>query len=119
MALRKVKLELARDTEFPDGSAERGYEFYAPLTAEGHLDREESHTCADQCTVHRFWLGEGDERGHLIHRGSGWAFHYEDVDADPDEPLFKLDRHTIIPGEYLSVTEHDGVLRTFRVVYVR
>ncbi len=119
MALRKVKLELARDTEFPDGSAERGYEFYAPLTAEGHLDREEWHTCADQCTVHRFWLGEGDERGHLIHRGSGWAFHYEDVDADPDEPLFKLDRHTIVPGEYLSITEHDGVLRTFRVVYVR
>jgi hypothetical protein len=119
MALRKVKLELARDTEFPDGSAERGYEFYAPLNTEGHLDRDEWHTCADQCTVHRFWLGEGDERGHLVHRGSGWAFHYEDVDADPDEPLFKLDRHTIISGEYLSITEHDGVLRTFRVVYVR
>ena len=63
MALRKVKLELARDQEFPDGSAERGYEFYAPLNAEGHLDREEWHDCADQCTVHRFWLGEGDERG--------------------------------------------------------
>ncbi len=119
MTLRKVKLELARDADFPEGSGERGYEFYAPLNGDGHLDRDEWHGCADQCTVHRFWLGEGDERGHLIHRGSGWAFHYEDVGADPDEPLFKLDRHTLIPGEYVSIIEHDGIQRTFRVAYVR
>ena len=119
MTLRKVKLELARDSDFPEGSGERGYEFYAPLTADGHLDRDEWHSCPDKCTVHRFWLGEGDEHGHLVHRGSGWAFHYEDVGADPDEPLFKLDRHTMIPGEYVSITEHDGVQRTFRVAFVR
>ena len=71
------------------------------------------------CTVHRFWLGEGDERSHLVHRGGGWAFHYDDEPADEDEPLFKLDRHTLVQGEYVSVTEHDGVRRTFRVVSVR
>lgn len=95
-----------------------GYEFYAPLNAEGHLDRDEWRTCSNQCTVHRFWLGEGDEHGHLVHRGSGWAFHYEDVGADDDEPLFKLDRHTLIPGQYISIAEHNGVQRTFRVAYV-
>lgn len=118
MALRKVRLELARDPEFRDGSVQRGYEFYAPLTADGQLDRDEWQTCAEQCTVHRFWLGEGDEHGHLVPRGRGWAFHYEDIDADEDEPLFRLDRHTLIAGEYVSITEHDGVQRTFRVAYV-
>ena len=118
MALKHIRLELARDSEFPDGSAERGYEFYAPLSADGHLDREEWKNCADQCTVHRFWLGEGDERGHLVHRGGGWAFHYEGTDVDPDEPLFKLDRHTLVQGEYVSILEHDGVQRTFRVAMV-
>jgi hypothetical protein len=30
-----------------------------------------------------------------------------------DEPGFKLDKHRIVPGEYISFREHDGVLRTF------
>ncbi len=29
--LRQVRLELARDHEFPNGSRERGYDFIAPL----------------------------------------------------------------------------------------
>lgn len=119
MPLRHIRLELARDHDFPDGSVERGYEFYAPLTEDGHFDAEEWKQCKADCTVHRFWLGEGDERGHLVHRGSGWAFHYDGEPADEDEPLFKLDRHTLVQGEYVSVMEHDGMLRTFRVVSVR
>lgn len=119
MTLRHIRLELGRDKDFPEGSVERGYEFAAPLNDEGHLDRDEWHDVRDQCTVRRFWHNEADEHGHLIHRGSGWAFHYEDEEPEPDEPLFKLDRHTLVEGEYVSITEHDGVLRTFRVVRVR
>lgn len=91
MALRHIRLELVRDRDFPDGSAERGYEFHAQLT----------------------------DDGHLVHRGRGWAFHCDDEPAEEDEPLFKLDRHTLVEGEYVSITEHDGVLRTFRVVRLR
>ena len=69
MALRKEKLELARDAEFANGS----------------------------CRV----------------------FDYEDVDADPDEPLSKLDRHTLVQGGYISILEHDGVQRTFKLAFVR
>ncbi|MBT3399881.1 MAG: hypothetical protein HOL07_05815 [Rhodospirillaceae bacterium] len=119
MTLRHIRLELGRDHDFPEGSVERGYEFAAPLTDDGHLNRDEWHDVRDQCTVRRFWHNEPDEQGHLVHRGSGWAFHYEDEPADEDEPLFKLDRHTLVEGEYVSITEHDGVLRTFRVVQVR
>ena len=31
MSFNKIRLELARDHDFPDGSRERGYEFSAPL----------------------------------------------------------------------------------------
>ena len=119
MPLCKIRLELARDKDFPDGSVERGYELIAPLTADGHFDSAEWKNQKDKCTVRRFWHNEPDEHGHLAHRGSGWAFHYDDEPADEDEPLYKLDRHTLVQGEYISVMEHDGVLRTFRVVRVR
>jgi len=118
MPLRTVRLELARDHDFPEGSAARGYEFVAPLTDDGHLDAEEWRAHKDRCTVRRFWENEGDENGHLQHVGQGWHFRYDGHPTDDDEPLFKLDRHSIVQGEYLSVTEHDGVLRTFRVVRV-
>jgi hypothetical protein len=35
------------------------------------------------------------------------------------KPGFKFDRHYFVPGEYVSVTEHDGVMRTFRIIWVR
>ena len=74
MALRRVRLELARSAEFPEGSAQRGYEFVAPLSDDGHLDAAEWRTQRDACTVHRFWLG-ADEYGRLVHhRGGRSAF---------------------------------------------
>jgi len=41
MAVKRIRLELARDHEFPRGSSERGYEFAAPLNGAGHLVSEE------------------------------------------------------------------------------
>ena len=35
-----------------------------------------------------------------------------------EEPIFKLDKHAFTVGEYISVTEHDGVARPFRIVAV-
>ncbi len=119
MTLYHVRLELARSKEFPEGSARHGYEFTAPLDAGGHLDGEAWKTAKAQCTVRRFTAGKDDEKGRLIHVGKGWHFDYVAKVSDDDEPLFKLDRHTIKQGEYLSITEHDGVMRTFRIVSVR
>ena len=58
-----------------------------------------------------------EENGHLKDVGRGWHFDYEDGYED-DEPLYKLDRHQIRTGEYLSVTEHDGVTRPYRIASV-
>ena len=119
MALFHVRLELARSKEHPNGSAQHGYEFVAPLDGQGHLSAEEWKKSKAKCTVRRFTAGADDEKGLLIDVGRGWNFDYDAHSRDDDEPLFKLDRHTIKQGEYLSITEHDGVMRTFRVVSVR
>lgn len=119
MALNTVRLELARNPDFPDGSSEHGYEFTAPLDGEGLLDHEAWQAARKQCTVRRFWDGQPDETGHLVHtRRRTWAFHYDGHDDDDDEPIFKFDRHHFVEGEYVSITEYDGVQRTFRVAKV-
>jgi len=119
--LRRVRLELARDHEFPNGSSERGYDFIAPLDRKGHVELAAWKDLKDRCRVRRFWPGEAEEVGHVMHkRGNVWAFHY-DIHGDPthDEAGFRFDSHAFIPGEYVSIKEQAGVLRTFRVVSVR
>ena len=37
MPLKKIILELARTPEFPNGSSTHGYEFVAPLDADGMI----------------------------------------------------------------------------------
>lgn len=120
MALKKVRLELARDHDFPMGSRARGYEFVAPLDADSNLAPEEWRSHRDRCRVRRFWEGEGDEIGHLVRKpGGAWAFHY-DIDGNPDddETGYKFSTHRFVVGEYVSIREQDDVLRTFRVAMV-
>jgi hypothetical protein len=120
MALRQIRLELARCTEFPSGSSAHGYEFVAPLDVHGDFDAEEWKKAARRCTVRRFWGDAPEERGMLIRaRGRNWAFSYDPDETEDDEPIFRFDRHTFRSGEYVSITEHDGVQRTFRVTSVR
>ena len=120
MTMKRIRLELARDHDFPNGSSARGYEFAAPLDEAGHLDAAEWRGARERCRVKRFWDKEPSEIGHLVHRrGGSWAFDYDPKRKDDDEPGFKFDKHRFVPGEYVSITEHDGVQRTFRVVSVR
>jgi hypothetical protein len=119
MGLMRIRLELGRVQEFPEGSVRHGYEFVAPLTGDGHIDAESWRAAKAMCTVRRFWGDDPEERGFLRHLGHGWRFDYPGRPTSDDEPFFKLDRHTIEPGGYVSVTEHDGVQRPFKIVSVR
>jgi hypothetical protein len=119
MSLKRIRLELARNAEYPEGSANHGYAFVAPLTDDGHLDPVGWSENKSDCIVRRFWAGDDDEHGHLVHhRGHNWAFHYAGMAEDDEEPIFRFDRHRFAVGEYVSITEHDGVQRTFRVAEV-
>ena len=119
MTLKRIRLELARDHDFPNGSRDHGYEFAAPLDDDGHLDAAEWRNSRDRCRVKRFWGKQPIEIGHLLHRrGGSWAFSYDPKRQDDDEAGFKFDKHNFVPGEYVSITEHDHVQRTFRVLSV-
>lgn len=115
--LKRVRLELARTTEYPEGSSDHGYEFIAPVNNNGHIDSGDWKKVRELCRVTRF-AGEETETGMLRHVGRGWRFDYNDASRDDDEPLFKLDRHALMPGAYVSITEHDGVQRPFKIVSV-
>ena len=118
MPLKRIRLELARDHDFPDGSRERGYELIAPIDASDHLAANEWRQERDRCRVRRFWAGD-EEHGKLVHRPGGtWAIDYDPRSAEDDEPGYRFDKHRFASGEYVSFREHDGVMRTFRVVSV-
>ena len=118
MSLKRIRLELARTEKYPEGSSSHGYEFIAPLDAHDHIDAAEWRNVKDQCKVFRFWEHEDDGHGMLRHVGQGWRFDYDANETDDDEPFFKLDRHALAPGAYVSITEHDGEQYPFRVISV-
>jgi hypothetical protein len=77
--LKRIHLQLARSKEFPMGSRRRGYEFVAPLDAAGHIDPRLWHQYRDHCRVRRFWEGEDEQVGRLVHKPGGaeharWVF---------------------------------------------
>lgn len=119
MTLKTIRLELGRDAQHPDGDSRYGYEFRAPLTADGHLDNNSWSNVRALCTVRRFTPSAGAEQGLLLKTNSNrWVFSYAPGEDD-DEVIFKFSSHRFIVGEYLSITEHDGVVRTFKVVSVQ
>ncbi|HTI87602.1 MAG TPA: hypothetical protein VL966_13435 [Alphaproteobacteria bacterium] len=119
MSLKRIHLELARTKEFPEGSAEYGYDFRAPLGPDGHIDAEAWRAAKDQCTVRHFRPDENDENGYLIRTARGtWAFSYAPGEDD-DEPFFRFEAHAFKEGEYVSITGHDGQLLPFKVISVR
>lgn len=118
MSLKTIRIELARTPNQPDGDPGHAYEFRAPLDTFGYLDKAAWPRVKPFCSVHRFDDGFEVERGLLILSGKGhWAFSYA-PGVEDDEGVFKLASHRIAPGEYITVTEHDGEARTFHIAEV-
>ncbi|MEZ5872557.1 MAG: hypothetical protein R3D32_12085 [Nitratireductor sp.] len=120
MSLKQIRLELARDHDYPHGSHQCGYEFVAPLSATGQMDGEAWKKHRKECSVTRFWEGSKPELGHLVRKPGGkWAFHYDVFgDEDDDETGYRFSSEHFVEGEYVSILEHDDKMRTFRVVSV-
>jgi hypothetical protein len=113
-------MRLARNpgTEFADGDDHRGYTLVAPLTADGHLDAAAYAKARGACTVRRFAPDEDPADGRLVHSGARWYFDYEEGDVEVDEPVYRLGQHRFAVGEYVSVTDEDGRLLTYKVTDV-
>jgi hypothetical protein len=118
MHLKKIRLELARVPGSPGGNPNYGYEFVAPLDENDRLDAKAWPEVAQLCTMRHFAPGAEDVHGELIHRGAvEWAFSYRPGDSD-DEVIYRLAKHQLRSGEYVSVTEQDGVSRPFKIASV-
>jgi hypothetical protein len=120
-AFKRIRLELARSKEFPAGSSRHGYEFVAPLDTNGHIDPELWRKHREHCRVRRFWAGEDEEIGRLVHKPGGkehahWVFDYDETAEDDDEAGFQFATHAFRPGEYVSIRGEDGEMHTFRVI---
>jgi hypothetical protein len=117
--LSKIRLELARTKEHPEGEHNVGYEFAAPLDGSGRISSSVWQKDKEHCRVRRFRPGEEDDIGHLIRKpGGSWAFHYDiHSDEEDDESGYRFGDHTFKPGEYVSIREDDELI-TYRVTKV-
>ena len=122
-ALKRIRLALARSKEFPSGSATRGYEFVAPLRADGHIDPELWRQNRAHCRVRQFWDGEEEQVGRVVHKPGGseharWVFDYDPKTSDNDDSGYRFGAHAFVPGEHVSIRSEDGDLHTFQVASV-
>lgn len=120
---KRIRLNLARSKEFPNGSAKHGYEFVAPLDAKGHIDVERWKAERAHCRVRRFWEGEDDQVGFVVHKAGGpeharWVFDYDQTAEDDDESGYRFGTHAFRTGEFVSVRDEDGEMHTFVVASV-
>jgi|SRR5581483_5271784 len=121
-AFKRIRLELARSKEFPNGSQRHGYEFVAPLDRHAHIDATLWNEDRERCRVHRFW-GDEDEVGQLLHKPGGsehahWVFDYDRSTEYDDETGYRFGAHSFQNGEYVSISDPNSVSHTFRVVSV-
>lgn len=117
MSWNNIRLELARDREFPRGSPHRCYLLFLPLQATGCIDEALVLASPKRATVRRFWPSQADLRGNVIKTPNGWAFCYESREEGVEQ-LFDFDTHPIRVGECFAVTEPDRERLPFRVTNV-
>ncbi len=117
--LSKIRLELARTKDHPEGARSIGYEFTAPLNDKGRIDPGLWQGAKDRCRVRRFRPAEEDDIGHLIRKpGGSWAFHYDiHSDEEDDESGYRFADHVFKPGEYVSIREEEELI-PYRVTRV-
>jgi hypothetical protein len=116
MAWSTIRLELARNPEFPEGSPRHGYLLHAPLDRAGRLDANAYKAERDRALVEEFWGDSDPKHGRLVHRNQNlWCFSFG---ANDEEAIFHFGDHVFAPGEYLTVRDLSGTDLTFRVTAV-
>lgn len=109
MSWKTVRLELAENGEFPNGSASRAYLMRLPLGTDDRIDEQAFLALPERATVRRLWPSEADMSGHLVRRDGHWA-----VIARNGEVIGDLDPGPVRIGETVRLRER-GQDRWFRV----
>jgi hypothetical protein len=115
MTWKTIRLELARTSRYPEGSAAHAYVLRLPVDDNGMVETKPLREAVEHPTVRRFWPNEPDQTGVVIKQGRKWSFSYR-PGAEDDEAIFHLEDHSIKLGEYLTITEINGEKLPFKVV---
>ena len=116
---QQIHLELARERDHPQGSRRIGYDLVAPLDAEKRISAELWRRHRDDCRVRRFTEGQDAAHGRLARRpGGSWYFDFDPARAADDQQGFRIGEEHFVLGEYVSVADEHGAMRTYRVVFV-
>lgn len=118
--LKRISLTLARSKDFPNGSSQIGYDLIAPLDSNGHIDLPAWKKHRAACSVRHFSPAQDDKTGVLVHKAGGaehgrWVLDYNVARDDDDEAGFLFGHHAFLPGEYVSITDAEGIMHTFMV----
>lgn len=115
---RRIRLELAREPDHPEGDSRVSYVLIAPLDATSQIDLETWKHYREASRVVRQRPGEPDASGHLIRsRSGGWAFHYDSHGSQADETGYRFADEHFSVGEYVSIKETDGT-HVYRVASI-
>jgi hypothetical protein len=117
MSLSRIILRLARNpgTEFAEGDDHRGYAILAPLTADGRINEAEIRR--QPAKVRRFASDEDPREGEIRRHGGAYVIDY-DGDDQGGEPIYRVGDHRFALGEYVSITDEEGRLSTYKVTEV-
>ena len=118
MTWSRIRLDLARTADFPQGSAGISYLLDLPLNEDGRIDVNRVRKEPERARVLRSLPNAPDLTGYVLRAPSGWVFSYAPGERD-DENVFHLETHAIRPGEYLTLTESDGRQLPLRVASVQ
>ncbi len=121
MPLSRIVMRLARnpDAGVAEGDDSRGYTLVAPLSDTGLLDEDQWRAHKDECSVRAFSSDGAVRLGRLARRGNNWFFDYDRTATEDDEPVFKLDSHKFISGEYITVKDTADEPLVYRVTEVQ
>ena len=119
--LSRIVMRLARNpgTEFADGDDHRGYSLVAPLTAgrpPGRRGLRPGPRRPARCAASR--RTRTPATAGSCHQGRTWFFDYDNAEDTGEEPVFRLGQHRFAVGEYVSITDEDGRLLTYKVTDV-
>ena len=122
-AMHRIKLEPARAPHADPAGDARGYEIVAPLDPTGLISVEGWRRERALCFVHRTEHGAVVERGALVHlpggpEGATWAIDYDPGQEGDEERGYRFGSHAMKAGEYVSIREASGPVRTYRVASV-
>lgn len=115
---RQIHIELARESDHPEGEADIAYTIVAPLDGNGRFDPKLWRAHREACRVARLRPNEPDEHGHLVyHPGGAWAFQYDGDVNLPEDVGYHFADERFVAGEYVSINDH-GKMHTYQVMSV-